>query len=35
VKLNMRWWFTLEKENTSALKEANYGTPLPIKTLEK
>jgi fucose 4-O-acetylase-like acetyltransferase len=35
VKLNMRWWFTLEKDNIAALKTTNYTTALPVKTLEK
>lgn len=34
VKLNMRWWFTLEKDNTSDLKKAVYINPLPVKVAE-
>jgi fucose 4-O-acetylase-like acetyltransferase len=34
VKLNMRWLFTLEKENTTSVKATGYTKPLSIKTLE-
>jgi fucose 4-O-acetylase-like acetyltransferase len=34
VKLNMRWLFTLEEENTSSLKTVSYAKPLSMKTMK-